>query len=223
MRKWVLPAISIALSLSAVCIACLRSEPISVEWAAIFIGFLGALVTFLVAWQIFSAITYRKELNDTLKAYDELKKSCQETYDSLYKDVKDTFTDILPKFEEKINASISALSMVIVARQNHGEAEALGLCINILRRAEGNKGFLYDEISYAAWGTLSDIMSLKFRHNDPTQFDKCAVVIPYEDLCYLETITFNSKEVDEEKALAFRYWVRKVLESYPSMPDPTVD
>lgn len=223
MNKWILPIASIILSLTAIFIACFRSEPISLEWAAIFIGVLGALVTFLVAWQIFSAITYRQELKDTLKSYDELKNSCQETYDNLYKDVKDAFTDIIPKFEEKINCAISSITRVIVTRQNHGEKAALRECIDILKATEDSKGFIYKEIGVATWGIVSDIVSLKYRFNDTTQLDRCVSEIPYEDICYLNTIDFKYIELSDVDIFTFQCWIRFILSQYPPLPDPVVD
>lgn len=56
-------AVSLLLSVVAVCVAYIRSEPIQVEWASLLVGTLSALVAATVGWQIYNSISINKKVD----------------------------------------------------------------------------------------------------------------------------------------------------------------
>lgn len=56
----VLCAVSISLSLAALCIAYFRCEPLTMDWMGVLVGVLSFLVTLLLGWQIYTLIDIRK-------------------------------------------------------------------------------------------------------------------------------------------------------------------
>lgn len=74
MRKenWVLIISFTALIISviAICISSLRSQPIEVEWANLLVGVLSVLVTTLIGWNIYTLV----DIANTRKKIDEISK-----------------------------------------------------------------------------------------------------------------------------------------------------
>lgn len=56
----VLCAVSIVLSLAALCISYLRCDPITMDWMGVLVGVLSFLVTVLLGWQIYALFDIRE-------------------------------------------------------------------------------------------------------------------------------------------------------------------
>ncbi|GGF00468.1 hypothetical protein SAMN05443634_105202 [Chishuiella changwenlii] len=58
--------VSIIVSLIALSISWVRSEPMKTDWMAILVGILALLTSVLVGWQIFALFNFKKEKDETL-------------------------------------------------------------------------------------------------------------------------------------------------------------
>ena len=66
----VLCAVSIFLSLAALCTSYFRCEPITMDWMGVLVGVLSFLVTVLLGWQIYTLLDIKK-LQEEIKRKDE--------------------------------------------------------------------------------------------------------------------------------------------------------
>lgn len=68
-ENWILIVSSIALVISviAICISLLRSQPLEVEWANFLVAILSILVTLLIGWQISNYITFYKDIEHKME------------------------------------------------------------------------------------------------------------------------------------------------------------
>lgn len=79
----VLCAVSISLSLAALCISFFRCEPITMDWMGVLVGVLSFLVTILLGWQIFTLL-------DIQKIQREVKRKDEDIYKRSEKNLAET-------------------------------------------------------------------------------------------------------------------------------------
>lgn len=72
--------VSLLLSVIAVCVAVIRSEPLQIEWASLLVGALSALVAATVGWQIYNSISINKKVDGIEETAARITKTEMEKY-----------------------------------------------------------------------------------------------------------------------------------------------
>ena len=76
--------VALAVSIIAACIAAYRTPVLSFDYQGVLVGVLSALVTTLVGWQIFTAINFKREMDEVRGYADErAKRSSDATISSV--------------------------------------------------------------------------------------------------------------------------------------------
>lgn len=76
-----LTAISIVLSLTAICLVLIRCEPIEADWAAAEVTILSVLVTILIGWQIWNVLKIDERIKEDRNFFDEKMKEVSKEFD----------------------------------------------------------------------------------------------------------------------------------------------
>lgn len=82
-NRWLgwLSVISIVLSLTAISLVLLRSEPVKADWAAIEVTVLSVLVTILIGWQIWNVLKIEEKIKEHQTFFDEKMKDFSKEFD----------------------------------------------------------------------------------------------------------------------------------------------
>lgn len=146
MRKelsiWI-SAVSLLLSVAAVCVAFLRSEPIQVEWASLLVGVLSVLVTAALGWQIYNAVYISRKVETIDKTARSITKAEIEAYGHSVKAFVLTLNSInlyannMAKWA--VDNYIKALDEGLKGTDPDGVLLPLGYLENIIR---DNKGYI---------------------------------------------------------------------------------
>ena len=84
----VFSAIALLISISALCVSIFRSDPITIEWAEVLVGVLSILVTVLIGYQIYNAVsvtTKMKSIQNELRSDLDIIKS--DTYNNIVRSI----------------------------------------------------------------------------------------------------------------------------------------
>lgn len=121
---------SIFISITSLCIAIIRCEPVRAEWATILIGILAILVTLLVGWQIYTIISAETKFRILQKVVNETRQTVDEECSKLSTAVYSTI------FEEKFCEGTDIKSifkyglLIIIHAQNMGD---VGYCKSMIK------------------------------------------------------------------------------------------
>lgn len=91
MKKWAksnwgncTSLIAIAMSVTAICLSLPTEKPIGIDYMGVLVGILSILVTILVGWQIWSAISIEKKINERVEdARNSLTEAIEKTREDL--------------------------------------------------------------------------------------------------------------------------------------------
>ena len=67
-KEYIISLASLMISVSALLLAYIRSEPIEISWAEVLVGTLSVLVTILIGYQIYNAVSVEKSIRSIRKS-----------------------------------------------------------------------------------------------------------------------------------------------------------
>ena len=121
-NSWWISLLSIITSLVALCISCLRAEPMEIDWMAILVGALALLTSVLIGWQILSMINFKTEKDNFFIESEEK---------FIYKYKSEIYDEIIKSKRNLIIANYSLFN--IFSKENYGFYERFIFAIDILR------------------------------------------------------------------------------------------
>ncbi|MDE6702769.1 MAG: hypothetical protein K2K00_03730 [Muribaculaceae bacterium] len=214
---------SFVLSIFAIILYLSRVGNTNSQYVSILVAVLAALVTFLVAWQIYNAFVTREEMNKFREEFSELKNHINKRISESEKSLVKRQDEGLILLRNLSFRNIDAVSTCLNLRDNHGVGATLEFIINNLEKFSNecdDGGFLWHTLYGWAEACVSDIVSALMYDKDDSLLRQCFEAIPHNKFCRLYNLRLSEDGWDAQRIAQFMFWLDIVSSRYPKPVTP---
>lgn len=207
--------VSLLLSIGAVVYVAPREGELSFDYLGLIVGVLALLVTALLAWQIYNAVSFHVKMDDLDERFTNLHDSCQKVVDECFDRLAKRNDEGLIAVRDMCNRNMEILSMLILRSLNHGTVSALSYAIEIVDQLGDTRGFIYTEVCCAISAFVSELAEW-FSIGEVGRFSELVTQIPRESFCKLYSLDFEKGlNWEEGQIREFKNHLNMLSSNYP--------
>ena len=211
---------SMLLSIGVVIYVAPREANLGFDYLGLIIGVLALLVTALLAWQIYNAVSFQVKMNELDERFTNLHDSCQKVVDECFDRLAKRNDEGLVVLRDMFNRDMDIMSSLTLLSLNHGVVPALDYAINAIDQLETTTEYIYIALCHAIDGFISDLASM-WVSGDRRSFAVLIETIPRERISTLYALKFeNIPHWNEGRIWQFKCRLNLLLSNYPPHPTP---